>query len=119
VKTPHIEINVKGNNIPSKILTFLKEEYGKKLHITDDNEDESVDVFQTDWYKNTKSSLTPGFNLKLYRQMKQITQSELGQLLGEIPKQHISNMEKDLRPISLKTAKKLAKIFHVSVEKFI
>ncbi|MDF3823555.1 XRE family transcriptional regulator, partial [Leptospira sp. 96542] len=68
VKTPHIEINVKGNNIPSKILTLLKEEYGKKLHILEENENETVDVFQTDWYKNIKKTITPGFNLRLYRE---------------------------------------------------
>lgn len=117
VKTPHIEINIKGNTIPIKILNLLKKEYGKKLILNE--EDEFVDVFQTDWYKNIKKTITPGFNLKLFRKMKKLTGIELGKLLGDIPKQHISNMENDTRPISLKTAKKLAKIFNVSVEKFI
>lgn len=119
VKTPHIEINIKGKDIPVNIINFLKKEYGKKLHISKENDDESIDVFQTDWYKNIKKTITPGFNLKLYREMKKITQTELGKLLGDIPKQHISNMEKNIRPISINTAKKLAKIFNVSVEKFI
>ncbi|MDF3821809.1 helix-turn-helix transcriptional regulator, partial [Leptospira sp. 96542] len=92
---------------------------GKKLHILEENENETVDVFQTDWYKNIKKTITPGFNLRLYREREKITQTELGHLLGDIPKQHISNMEKDIRPISLKTAKNLAKIFNVSIEKFI
>jgi len=38
---------------------------------------------------------------------------------GKIPKQHVSNMENGSRPISKVTAKKLAKIFNVSVERFI
>ncbi len=29
VKTRHIEIMVKGNNVPRKILSVLKKEYGK------------------------------------------------------------------------------------------
>jgi DNA-binding XRE family transcriptional regulator len=119
VKTRHIEIMVKGNNVPPKILSVLKKEYGKKLHITEDNEEELINVFETDWYKSIKKTITPGFNLKLYRGMKKITQEELGKILGNIPKQHVSNMEKGIRPISLNTAKKLSKIFNVSVEKFI
>ena len=51
--------------------------------------------------------------------MKKMTQTELGRLLGDIPKQHISNMEKGMRPISLNIANKLSKIFSVSIEKFI
>jgi plasmid maintenance system antidote protein VapI len=39
--------------------------------------------------------------------------------LGGIPKQHISNMENGKRPISLKMAKKLSKLFNVSIERFI
>ena len=119
VKTRHIEIMVKGNNVPPKILSVLKKEYGKKLHIIDENEEELVNVFETDWYKNIKKTITPGFNLKLYRGMKKMTQEELGKLLGNTPKQHISNMEKGIRPISLNMAKKLSKIFGVSVEKFV
>jgi DNA-binding XRE family transcriptional regulator len=119
VKMRHIEITVKGSNVPSKILSLLKKEYGKNLHITEDKDEELLNVFNTDWYKNIKKTITPGFNLKLYRGMKKLTQAELGELLGNTPKQHISNMEKGIRPISLNTAKKLAKIFNVSVEKFI
>ena len=48
VKTPHIEITIKGD-IPSKILSLLKKEYGKKVHIT--NDDEYIDIIETDWYK--------------------------------------------------------------------
>ena len=48
-----------------------------------------------------------------------MTQTELGKALGGIPRQHISNMENGIRPISKKTALKLVKLFDVSVEKFI
>jgi plasmid maintenance system antidote protein VapI len=40
-------------------------------------------------------------------------------MIGDVPKQFISNMENGIRPISKKTALKLAKIFGVSVAKFI
>jgi plasmid maintenance system antidote protein VapI len=48
-----------------------------------------------------------------------MTQAELGKALGGLPRQHISNMENGSRPISKRTALKLAKLFDVSVEKFI
>ena len=34
VKTPHIEINIQGDIIPTKLLSLLKEEYGNKLRFT-------------------------------------------------------------------------------------
>jgi DNA-binding XRE family transcriptional regulator len=118
VKTPRIEIKIKGD-IPSKIISLLKEEYGKKVHITKDADDEYVDIVETDWYKKIKAEKTPGDNMKIYRKIHKITQEKLGELLGGIPKQHVSNMENGSRPISKITAKKLAKIFDVSVERFI
>jgi transcriptional regulator with XRE-family HTH domain len=63
--------------------------------------------------------MTPGKNMKIYRMNRGLTQLQLGELLGGIPKQHISNMENGKRPISLKMAKTLSKIFKVSVERFI
>jgi len=118
VKTPLIRIHIKGQ-IPKQLVTVLKKEYGEKMKLTKEDDDELVDVFQTDWYKRVKKGLTPGKNLKIYRQNMHMTQEQLGAKLGEVPKQFISNMENGIRPISKKTALKLAKIFKVSVAKFI
>jgi DNA-binding XRE family transcriptional regulator len=118
VKTPHINIKIKGN-IPNRILSVLKDEYGRKVKITSDNNEEKIDVFETEWYKNIKEKMTPGKNLRVYRQNKKMTQTELGIRLGGVPKQHISNMENGTRDISKNMAIKLAKEFQVSVEKFI
>jgi DNA-binding XRE family transcriptional regulator len=118
VKTPLIRIHIKGQ-IPKQIMTVLKKQYGDKIKLTKEDDDELVDVFQTDWYKRVKKGLTPGKNLKIYRQNMEMTQQQLGAKLGDVPKQFISNMENGIRPISKKTALKLAKIFKVSVAKFI
>ncbi len=118
VKTPYIEINIKGD-IPPRILSVLEEEYGGSLHLSEDGDDETVDVFETDWYQEVKSKMTPGDNLRIYRQNHGLTQANLGELLGGIPRQHISNMERGSRSISLKIARRLAKIFDVSPGKFI
>jgi DNA-binding XRE family transcriptional regulator len=118
VKTPLIKIHIKGK-IPTRIVAVLKKEYGDKVKLTEEDDDELVDVFQTDWYKRVKKTLTPGTNLKIYRQNMRLTQEQLGAKLGDLPKQFISNMENGIRPISKNTAIKLSKLFKVSVDRFI
>jgi DNA-binding XRE family transcriptional regulator len=118
VKTPHIRIEIKGK-ISKRLLKVLKEEYGSDVQLVPDEEDEKIDILETDWYKDIKRKLTPGKNMRLYRLNRGMTQKDLGALLGGIPRQHISNMEKGIRPISKKVALKLSSIFKISVEKFI
>jgi DNA-binding XRE family transcriptional regulator len=118
VKTPLTRIRIKGR-IPNKLIDVLYHEFGKNVQITPDSDDEKVDVFQTDWYKRIKKKLTPGTYMKVFRQNRSMTQAELGKVLGGLPRQHISNMENGSRPISKRIALKLAKLFDVSVEKFI
>jgi DNA-binding XRE family transcriptional regulator len=118
VKTPLTKIRIKGR-IPNKLIDVLYQEFGENVQISQDSDDEKVDVFQTDWYKRIKKKLTPATYMKVFRQNRNMTQAELGKALGGLPRQHISNMENGSRPISKKTALKLAKLFDVSVEKFI
>ena len=80
---------------------------------------EPANVFETDWYRDIKSKMTPGDNLRIYRENRGLTQAKLGEMLGDVPRQHISNMERGARSISLKTAQKLSALFKVSPEKFI
>jgi DNA-binding XRE family transcriptional regulator len=118
VRTPHIRIEIKGR-IPKRLLQVLKEEYGPEIQLVPDEEEEKLDVFGTDWYREIKGKLTPGANMRIYRQNRGMTQEELGDLLGGIPRQHISNMERGLRSISKKVALQLSRIFKTSVERFI
>ena len=80
---------------------------------------ETVDIFATDWYREIQSKTTPGDTLKIYRENHGLTQARLGEMLGGIPRQHVSNMERGIRPVNMKTARKLAKIFKVSPGKFV
>ena len=118
VKTPLTKIRIQGR-ISNRLLDVLVQEYGEDVQITRDSDDEKVEVFQTDWYKRIKKKLTPGTYMKVFRQNKGMTQAQLGQALGGLPRQHISNMENGSRPISKKIALRLAELFDVSVEKFI
>ena len=63
VKTPRIEINIKGE-IPDKLMSVLEEEYGEQVQLSEDNDEEHVNIFETDWYRSIKSGMTPGDNLK-------------------------------------------------------
>ena len=118
VKTHRTEIIIKGE-IPERILAVLKSEFGDKLVINEGDDDEFVDIFETDWYKSTKTGMTPGDVMHAYRKLHGLTQEKLGQKLGGVPRQHISNMERGQRPISTATGKKLAKLFSVTAERFL
>ena len=59
VKTPRTSVRIKGQ-ISNRLMEVLIAEYGKDVQLTHDSEDELVDVFQTDWHKKTKKSMTPG-----------------------------------------------------------
>ena len=118
VRTPRIEVNIKGE-IPPKLISLLEEEFGEKLQLAEENDEEEVSIFETDWFQDIKTQTTPGDNLKIYRKNYSLTQAKLGEMLGGIPRQHISNMERGMRPISIKNARKLAEVFGVSPAKFI
>jgi len=119
VKTPHIEISVRGAAIPPKLMDVLREEYGQELSLVEDDADELVDVFETQWYKGVKGRMAPGSYLRIYRENKGLTQQQLGESLGGVPRQHISNMERGRRSISLKMARKLSLFLGTPLEKFI
>jgi DNA-binding XRE family transcriptional regulator len=119
VKTPHIEINVKGSEIPPTLLEILKKEYGEGVCYLSDSDDELVDIEATDWYKDINAKMTPGDYVKIYRENRGITQEKLGKMLGDVPRQNISSMERGTRPISLKMARKLSSILGVPLVKII
>jgi transcriptional regulator with XRE-family HTH domain len=81
--------------------------------------DELVEVTSTDWYRGIKEQITPGDNMRFYREMHGFSQEELGGKLGRFGRQNISNMERGHRQISRNVAKNLAELFDVSVEKFL
>jgi len=118
VKMPHIDIEIKGT-MPRKLLLVLKELYGKNVNIINDGDDETVDVFTTEWYRKIDAASGPGDAIRVNREIRGMTQDELGRLLGGISRQNVSHMERGVRPISLKTAKKMAGLFKVPLEYFI
>ena len=118
VKTPRIELKMKGD-IPERVILFLEEEYGVSLRQTADDGEDVVNALETDWYKRTMAAMTPGKALRIYRENAGLTQTALGERVGGIPRQHISNMENGKRPIGKENAKRLAAALHVDYRAFL
>ncbi len=92
---------------------FFVKEYGGELKIYE-GDDEYVEATETDWYKKIKAQTSPGDAMRIYRKNHNLTQAQLGEKIGKVPRQIISNMERGNRTISLATAKKLAAILSSS-----
>ncbi len=116
VKTPRTKIDMTGD-IPERIIIILKELYGKKVSVSEDEEFTSIK--DSNWYKNMETQITPGETVAFYRKMHKMTQKELGEKLGNFSKQNISEIERNIRPVSKKAAKQLAEIFNISVDRLI
>src|SRR5688572_14224623 len=99
VKTPHTRLRIEGD-IPGPILTALKAHYGKKLILKATVDHQLVDVFETDWYKTRKQSMTPGKYLRIYRENLGLTQEELGKRLGGLSRRYVSDLENGYRAVS-------------------
>jgi len=115
VKKPRIRLE---GEINSELLQYLRETYGE-VEVIEDEDDELVEVTKSEWYRNIRNEITPGENMRLYRELHNLSQAELGEKLGKLSRQNISNMENGQRGISKAVAKRLSELFDVSVEKFL
>ena len=109
---------IEGDISPSS-LDMLKRYYGNSLHVENDSQDnEWVNIDNTDWYKSMMEKYTPSLNLAFYRKEKKLTQANLGEMLG-VPKQYVSDMEHERRTISKGMAKKISLALDCPVTLFI
>lgn len=120
VKKPRTNLplfEVKGN-IPSKIIKYLYQTYGKNIELVDEDE-EQVNIVETDWFREIKAATTSGDTVRIYRENLGLTQTELGRKLGKYSRQKISDIEHGKRGISKEMAKKLSEFFAVPVDRFL
>jgi DNA-binding XRE family transcriptional regulator len=115
VKTPRTKVLIEGV-VSSRLLSALKEDFGDKLIIEDD---EYELVKNMHWYKDTKDRMKANDYMHVYREIRCLTQDQLGKKLGGLSRQWISDIENGRRPIGKEVAKKLAEIFNTSVDKFL
>jgi DNA-binding XRE family transcriptional regulator len=118
VRTPRTDVEIRGE-IPAPVLKALRHEYGSKLTITPDPEDEEiVSVFDTPEYKAFKKRVTPGDYVRAYRENLGLTQIALAEDLG-VSRAFVCDIEHNRRAVSKKMAKELSALFKVSVSRFI
>ena len=72
VKTPHIDISIRGEISP-RVLTVLRREYGQQLVIDEDDDNDLVEVVDSNWYRETKAKSVPGDALRIYRENHKLT----------------------------------------------
>jgi DNA-binding XRE family transcriptional regulator len=115
VKKPRIRIE---GEVTAELVEYLRKEYGE-IEVITDEEEELVEVTESEWYRSLRRSISPGENVRLYRKLHGLTQEELGTKLGNFTRQNISNIENGHRAVSKNMAIRLAELFDVSVEKFL
>lgn len=98
--------------VPKFVVMFLESAFNKalKVEVSDDDDDVAVPFEQTEWYRDIKASMTAGDTVKADRGLRGWTQKVLAQKLG-ISVQNLSEIERDVRPVSRKMATKLAEVF--------
>jgi DNA-binding transcriptional regulator YiaG len=120
VKMRHIESSPTvilrfRSKTPARIIKHIEREY--RDYLIDDDE-KLVDISTTDWYRRMEKKMTPGKMLKTLREVKELSQAKLGEMIGT-PGTRVSDFETGQRAISKEVAKKLATIFNVSPAVFI
>lgn len=113
---PSINFTVSGS-IPVELLEELRRMYGND-NVKEDDNAETVDPFEEDWFKSLEAESTPGSELRFYRKLNNMTQAQLASEIG-ITKNAVSAMEHNARAISKKMAKTLAVLFRTSPARFL
>ncbi|WP_413911315.1 helix-turn-helix transcriptional regulator [Desulfobacula sp.] len=90
---------------------------GSRLKYCKDNENELVDITETEWYQKMKEKMTPGKTIRVYRDNMGLTQEQLGKKLGKSRKK-ISDYENGHRGISKSLALELSDLFKAPVQYF-
>ena len=114
VKTPPIRIE--GKKIPEDMIDFVRSHY--KGIVVEDDDDELVDAFESDWYKEIDARTTAGEVVKILRTNQRWTQEDLARRL-DIARSNVTNMENDKRPIGKVMARRLGDLFKVDYKEFL
>ena len=114
VKTPRTEISLSGEGV-SEILDFIRTRFPVQvIDVPQETEDdEFVNINDTDWWKNHKYRVLAGARLKVG-----MTQKRLAELTG-VRQSIISEYENGKRRISRKAAEKFAVALETFPEKFL
>ncbi len=119
-KTPHIRVDIRGEAIPSELMDAVKAVFDEDdIQVIEDDDNETVNWFETEEYREIAAMTTPGDVLRIYRENRGWSQAKLGERLGGLGRQKISDMENGRRRITGDTAIALARVLGVPAERFI
>jgi len=112
VKTPHIEISIRGERV-EELIAWLRKKYDVSVVAREDGED-LVSVEETGFWKkmekNRVGNLLAGARLKA-----RLTQEQLAKKLG-IQQNMVSDYERGRRRLSSPMAKRFSDVLHVREE---
>ena len=103
VKTPRIRVE---GEISGSLLRYLRSQYGE-VEVIENSDDELIEVKHSDWYRSIRGTITPGENLRIYREMHGFTQDQLAERIGNISRRNISDMERGHKVIIESVAENL------------
>ena len=114
-----VAISIEGVNVPAFFVDLVKRLFPSVDTVVDDGDDEDVvNVEDTDWFKEMEARRTPAKTLRVMRTAAGLTQKELADRLG-MAKSNLCALEKGSRPISELMASKIAKALGTSMEMFL
>jgi DNA-binding XRE family transcriptional regulator len=118
VKMPHTKIAAFKlvGTIEQETIEYLNGRFGKENVAI---EEDIIDVFESEWFKDLSKKTTLGSVVRVYRENFKLTQQQLAQKVGIQNSSYISDIENNRRPISKTLVKKFAGLFGVSPEMFI
>ena len=118
VKAPHIRNKITLDGVTEKFVDWLR---GNGCSVSvQDNDETLVSIKDTQWYKETSASITPGDTLAALRYRDGLSQNALAKKLGAtITNKNISDMEHGRRAISKEMAKKLSALFKTPLTRFV
>lgn len=119
-KKHHIETYIygRGADFLVEIIKKTLPDLEVTLEPEECSDDRLISSDSSEWYNSIRKTITPGVRLRIRRENRGMTQTELSEATGiAIP--NISLMESDKRGIGLRTAKKLASVLGCSVSEFV
>ena len=115
-KKPRINLKLEGQGI-RKVITLIKKNFPDAV-VTNNDDNESVPIKETDGWKEMSAKATPADALRCYRDNAELTLKELSKKTGiAIP--HLSAMENDKRSIGKISAQKLGKALKCNYKRFL
>jgi len=109
-----VEFTISGN-VPVFYMDLTRRLFPM---IKENDDDELIEVSESNWYKKMQATVKPGDTLRSLRTMRKMKRKELAEKLG-IESRRISDMENGQVLIDKKMAMKLGKALNINYKHFL